>query len=155
MWRLWPGRERTMPEEARCMTPVTKMRVRDIMVTKPLMFTSDTDLLDAVCVLVKRRISGAPVVDERGNLIGLLTERDFLEAALVAGYHGERGGCVGDYMSRDVQAVNADDSLLDVATRFIESKRRRYPVIEDNRVVGVVARRDVLRAVIEMLKLRG
>jgi len=137
------------------MSPVKGMRVRDIMVTKPVVFTSDTDLLDAVSTLVDRHITGAPVVDARGNLVGLLTERDFLRAALVAGYHGERGGCVGDYMSRDVEAVNADDSLLDVATRFIETKRRRYPVIEDNRVVGVVVRRDVLRAVIRAFDLRG
>ena len=137
------------------MNPVKEMRVRDIMVTKPVVFTSDTDLLDAVSILVDRRITGAPVVDARGNLIGLLTERDFLRAALVAGYHGERGGCVGDYMSRDVEAVNADDSVLDVATRFVETKRRRYPVIKDNRVVGVVVRRDVLRAVIRAFDLRG
>ena len=137
------------------MNPVKEMRVRDIMVTKPVVFTSDTDLLDAVSTLVDRHITGAPVVDARGNLVGLLTERDFLRAALVAGYHGERGGCVGDYMSRDVEAVNADDSLLDVATRFVETKRRRYPVIEDNRVVGVVVRRDVLRAVIRAFDLRG
>ncbi len=135
------------------MSPVKEMRVRDIMVKKPVVFTSDTDLLDAVSILVDRRITGAPVVDARGNLIGLLTERDFLRAALVAGYHGERGGCVGDYMSRDVEAVNADDSLLDIATRFVETKRRRYPVIEDNRVVGVVVRRDVLRAVIRAFDL--
>ena len=137
------------------MNPVKEMRVRDIMVKKPVVFTSDTDLLDAVSTLVDRRITGAPVVDARGNLIGLLTERDFLRAALVAGYHGERGGCVGDYMSRDVEAVNADDSLLDIATRFVETKRRRYPVIEDNRVVGVVVRRDVLRAVIRAFDLPG
>ncbi|MGB5368606.1 MAG: CBS domain-containing protein [Polyangiales bacterium] len=137
------------------MNPVKGLRVRDIMVTKPVVFTSDTDLLDAVSTLVDRHITGAPVVDARGNLVGLLTERDFLRAALVAGYHGERGGCVGDYMSRDVEAVNADDSLLDVATRFIETKRRRYPVIEDNRVVGVVVRRDVLRAVMRAFDLRG
>ena len=137
------------------MNPVKEMRVRDIMVKKPVVFTSDTDLLDAVSTLVDRRITGAPVVDARGNLIGLLTERDFLRATLVAGYHGERGGCVGDYMSRDVEAVNADDSLLDIATRFVETKRRRYPVIEDNRVVGVVVRRDVLRAVIRAFDLRG
>jgi len=137
------------------MNPVKGMRVRDIMVTKPVVFTSDTDLLDAVSTLVDRHITGAPVVDARGNLVGLLTERDFLRAALVAGYHGERGGCVGDYMSRDVEAVNADDSLLDVATRFVETKRRRYPVIEDNRVVGVVVRRDVLRAVMRAFDLRS
>ena len=137
------------------MKAVKGMRVRDIMVTKPVVFTSDTDLLDAVSTLVDKHITGAPVVDAQGNLVGLLTERDFLRAALVAGYHGERGGCVGDYMSRDVEAVNADDSLLDVATRFVETKRRRYPVIEDNRVVGVVVRRDVLRAVMRAFDLRG
>jgi len=119
------------------------------MINKPVVFTRDTDLLDAVRILVDRRISGAPVVDERGNLVGVISERDFLKAALVAGYHGERGGPVGEYMSSDVEAVNADDSLLDVAMRFVETKFRRYPVIEDNRVVGVVARRDVLRAVVD------
>ena len=128
---------------------VKEIRVRDFMVAKPVVFTSDTDLLDAVRVLVDRRISGAPVVDEQGNLVGVLTERDFLRAALVAGYHGESGGCVGDHMSSDVQAVDANDSLIDVATRFIETQHRRYPVMEDNRVVGVVARRDVLRAVLD------
>jgi CBS domain-containing protein len=138
-----------MPKEACGMTLAKKIRVRDFMVIKPVVFTRDTDLLDAVRILVDRRISGAPVLDERGNLVGVLTERDFLRAALVAGYHGESGGCVGDYMSSDVEAVNADDSLLDVATRFVQTKHRRYPVMEDNRIVGLVTRRDVLRAVID------
>lgn len=138
-----------MPEETCTMTPVKEIRARDFMVIKPVVFTRDTDLLDAVRILVDRRISGAPVVDGRGNLVGILTERDFLRAALVAGYHGESGGCVGDYMNSDVEAVNADDSLLDVATRFVETKHRRYPVMEDNRVVGLVTRQDVLRTVID------
>jgi len=131
------------------MSTVKEMRVRDFMINKPVVFARDTDLLDAVRVLVDRRIAAAPVVDGRGNLVGLLTERDFLRAALVAGYHGETGGCVGDYMSCDVHAVNADDGLLDVAMRFVETKRRQFPVMEDNRVVGLVARRDVLRAVLD------
>jgi CBS domain-containing protein len=131
------------------MNPVEEVRVRDAMTTKPVVFTCEMDLLDAVRILVERRISGAPVVDARGNLVGVLTERDFLKAALVAGYHGERGGCVGDYMNANVEAVNADDSLFDVATRFVETKYRRYPVIEDNRVVGIIARSDVLRAVMD------
>lgn len=131
------------------MTPVKEMRVRDFMVTKPVLFTPDMDLLDAVSLLVNRRISAAPVVDDRGSLIGVLTEQDFLKAALVAGYHGESGGCVADYMTHEVQAVNADDSLLDVAMGFVETKHRGFPVMEDNRVVGYVTRRQVLRAVID------
>jgi CBS domain-containing protein len=138
-----------MSKEGCNMSPVKEMRVRDFMVSKPVVFTRDTELLDAVRILVDRRISGAPVVDERGNLVGVLTERDFLRAALVAGYHGESGGRVGDYMSSDVHAVNAEDSLLDLATKFVESGYRRFPVMEDNRVVGLVTRQDVLRAVID------
>jgi CBS domain-containing protein len=53
-----------------------------------------------------------------------------------------------------VQAVNAEDSLLDVATRFVETRYRRFPVMEDNRVVGLVARQDVLRAVIDSFETR-
>ncbi len=125
-----------------------KLRVRDVMVPKPVVFTPETDLLDAANVMVERKISGAPVVDSKGTLIGVLTERDFLRAALIAEYHDERGGCVRDYMSPDVQAVSAEDTLLDVATRFVEGKHRRFPVVEANRVVGLVTRRDVLRAVL-------
>jgi CBS domain-containing protein len=138
-----------MPEEGCDMTPVKEMRVRDFMLAKPVVFTRNTDLLDAVRILVDRRISGAPVVDERGNLVGVLTERDFLRAALVAGYHGESGGRVGEYMTSDVEAVNAEDSLLDVAMRFVETKFRRFPVMDDNRVVGLVTRQDVLRTVLD------
>lgn len=151
MWGVWwvcDGRIE-LSKETCSMNPVKEVRVRDVMMTKPVVFTTEMDLLDAIRVLVEHRISGAPVVDARGNLVGVLTERDFLKAALVAGYHGERGGCIGDYMSRNVDAVNADDSLFDVATRFVETKYRRYPVIEDNRVVGVIARSDVLRAVMD------
>jgi CBS domain-containing protein len=55
-------------------------------------------------------------------------------------------------MSREVQVVHADDGLLDVATRFVKTRYRRYPVVEDNRVVGVVGRREVLRAVIDSMR---
>ena len=148
MWWVCDGRIE-LSKETCSMNPVKEVRVRDVMMTKPVVFTTEMDLLDAIRVLVEHRISGAPVVDQRGNLVGVLTERDFLKAALVAGYHGERGGCIGDYMSRNVDAVNADDNLFDVATRFVETRYRAYPVMEDNRLVGVVARRHVLRAVVE------
>lgn len=130
------------------MSPLKSLRVRDCMTAKPIVFTRDTPLLDAVHALVERRIPGAPVVDERGNLVGVLSERDFLKAVLIAGYHGERSGRVGDYMSSTVEAVHADDTLLDVASQFVKMKFHRFPVVEDNRVVGVIARRDVLRALI-------
>lgn len=134
------------------MSSVKDISVRDFMSTNPVVFSPDTDLLDAIRMLVDRQISGAPVVDDRGNLVGVLTEGDFLKAALVAGYQGERGGLVSEHMSRQIDVVHPGDGLLDVAMRFVKTQYRRYPVVEDNRVVGVLARRDVLRAVIESLR---
>ncbi len=125
------------------------LKASDIMVKKPLVFKPDRPLLDAVRVLIDQRIPGAPVVDDQGNLIGALTEREFLEAVVVAGYHGEAGGRVGDHMNTDVQTVHVDASLFDVAMLFIETSFRWFPVVDENRLVGVVSRREVLRAIID------
>jgi CBS domain-containing protein len=125
------------------------LRARDIMVAKPLVFKPDRPLLDAVRVLVDQRIPGAPVVDDHGNLVGVLTERAFLKQIVVAGYHGEAGGCVRDHMNEEVQTVDVDASLFDVAMLFIETAYRWFPVVDENRLVGVIARREVLRAIID------
>jgi CBS domain-containing protein len=109
-------------------------------------FKPDTDVLDAVHVLVKNRIAGAPVVDDAGNLIGMLSELDCMKVALHAGYHGDWGGPISDFMTDGVQTVDADMSIIDLAEVFIDSRFRRFPVMENNRLVGQISRRDVLRA---------
>jgi CBS domain-containing protein len=126
-----------------------ELRARDIMVKKPLTFSPDRRLLDAVRVLIDQRVPGAPVVDQQGTLLGVLTENEFLEAVLVAGYHAEGGGRVGDHLNEVVATVGVDDSLFDVATKFIETGYRWFPVVDENRLVGVIARREVLRAIID------
>lgn len=132
------------------MNQAKKLRARDFMTAHLVTFSPDMDLLDAIHALVEKRISGAPVVDEQGNLIGILTERDCLERVLVATYHGEAAGPVKEVMSRDVKSVSADTSLMDIAKTFVGTKYRRYPVMDDNRLVGILSRRDMLRAVLEL-----
>jgi len=126
--------------------------VRDYMAANLVTFTPDMDVLDAIHALVENRIAGAPVVDEHGNLIGMLSEFDCMKVALNAGYHGDWGGPVADFMTRDTQTVDADMSIVDLAQRFIESHFRRFPVVRDNRLVGLVSRRDVLRALEELAR---
>jgi len=104
------------------------------------------DIMEAIRLLLENRISGAPVVDKLGNLVGMLSEKDCLRVALHAGYHGEWGGRVDEYMHPDVITVDSDTSVLDVAHRFIEGPYRRYPVMKENRLLGQISRRDVLRA---------
>ena len=131
------------------MSAFRDLRARDIMVKKPLAFTPERRLLDAVRVLIDQRIPGAPVVDDHGNLVGVLTERAFLESVVVAGYHGEGGGRDADHKNEEIQTNSADASLFDIAMLFIETAYRWFPVVDENRLVGVVARREVLRAIID------
>ena len=71
--------------------------------------------------------------------------RDYMSGKLIA-YHAEPGGPVADYMAADVQTVDANMSIVDLAELFMESGIRRYPVLDNNRLVGQISRRDVLRA---------
>ena len=80
------------------------------------------------------------------HLIGVLSEQDCMKVALHAGYHGDYGGRVSDFMSTDVQTVNAEMSIVDLAQLFVDSSYRRFPVTQQNRLVGQISRRDVLRA---------
>ena len=123
--------------------PVT---VKDYMSAQLVVFDPDMDILAAISQLIEKRISGAPVVDKQGNLVGILSEKDCLRVALQASYHGESAGRVREYMHTQVKAVDSDASIPDVAAMFLGDEYRRYPVIRDNRLVGQISRRDVLRA---------
>ena len=120
--------------------------VKDYMTKTLVTFTPETSVLDAIHSLVKHRIAGAPVVDDSGNLIGMLSEFDCMKVALQAGYHEMFGGPVSEYMTTDVTTVNAQMSIIDLAQLFAEKGYRRFPVTDKNRLVGQVSRRDVLRA---------
>jgi CBS domain-containing protein len=109
-------------------------------------FTPDMDVLKAINLLLERGISGAPVVDKRGNIVGILSERDCIKVSLQASYHEERAGKVAEFMSPNVKTVDMDASLLDVARLFLNAPYKRYPVMRDNVLVGQISRRDVLKA---------
>lgn len=132
--------------------PIKSCLVKDYMARTLVKFKPDTDVLDAVHVLVTHRIAGAPVVDDEGNLLGMLSEFDCMKVALDAGYHGTWGGPVRDYMSKGVQTVDADMSIVDLAQVFIDAKFRRFPVMHGTRLVGQISRRDVLRALEHIAK---
>lgn len=126
--------------------PLRNVKVREYMAANPITVTPETPILQAIHLLVEHRIAGAPVVDLRGNVVGMLSESDCLPAAIQASYHEELGGSVAEYMSTSVRTVDADDSIVELAEEFMKSKLRRFPVMERQRLVGQISRRDVLRA---------
>lgn len=124
------------------------VKAQDYMCKDLITFTPETDLFDAINALLEYRITGAPVIDAQGNLVGLLSEADCLKAILTLTYHEEEmGGKVGTYMSEEVYTINYDADIIKVAEEFIRNKRRRLPVVKDGKVIGQISRRDVLRAV--------
>lgn len=124
-----------------------KITVRDYMTANLVTFSPDMDIEDAIEQLIDKRISGAPVVDEHGNLTGMLSERDCMQVALNLSYHEETGGKVRDFMSTDVKSVQSDMNIVELAELFYKTRLRRYVVFDDeNRLIGQISRRDVLRA---------
>jgi len=124
--------------------------VKHYMAKDLVTFSPDMDVLEAIQVLINKKISGAPVVDNRNNLIGLLTEKACMKVALNANYYGGKGGQVEQFMFKNVEVIEADNSIIEVAERFQNFPYRRYPVVDKNHLVGQISRRDVLRALMEI-----
>lgn len=125
---------------------IQPLRIRDFMATNLHTVTPDTEIMSAVKLLVDLDISGLLVTDDGGALVGVLTERDCIDVALQSGYFDEAGGLVQDFMTTDVETIDADASMMDLAETFTRAPFRRFPVVEDGRLIGLISRRDVLRA---------
>ncbi len=122
------------------------LRVSDYMLRDLLTVLPETEITQVVRLLIDNEVSGALVVDRAGILVGIVTERDCIAVAATADYYEEWGGPVAKYMSSPVEYVGPDENLVDVAARMASSPYRRYPVLDQGRLVGLLARREVLRA---------
>jgi CBS domain-containing protein len=135
--------------------PSRQLRVWDVMSRDPIVFGESTDLRTAALVLFHHEISGAPVVDDHGALVGVLSERDLLhkEARLAA--HSRRdtlrratATTVGEACSRPARTTVPDVALQVAAAEMLKHDIARLVVIDDSRVAGMVTRHDVLRALL-------
>ncbi|MFH1924326.1 MAG: CBS domain-containing protein [Planctomycetota bacterium] len=125
-------------------------KAEDYMVKELVTVCPETDAYDAIGLLLKHRISGMPVVDEAGNLVGILSERDCLKTLLEAQYHNLPTALVKDLMSTGATTITPDTDILKVADLFLNERFRRLPVVDKGRLVGQISRRDVLRAIQEV-----
>jgi CBS domain-containing protein len=123
--------------------------VADVMVADIVTLTQGIAINRALALLLERRISGAPVLDETGELTGILTKKDCFKAALHASYYMQWGGSVADYMSRHVTTMDADLDIVSAAETFLNEPYRIFPVLADGQLAGIVSRSDVLRAFLE------
>ena len=129
------------------------MLVKDYMSKSVVSLVPEMDLLRAAHILISHDISGAPVLDEHAGLVGILSERDCMRVAIQADYYGVPGGLVRDHMSVNPQFVDPGESILKLAQLFLDGRFHRYPVLDNGHLVGVISRRDVMRAMGEFYPL--
>ena len=131
------GSQRALPSAKEIMTDrVTCLRV-------------DQSIADAIALLVSKGISGAPVVDDAGALVGVLSELDCMQLVTSNAYHqGEssRMRRVDEFMSRTLYKVPAGADIFAIAQLFMEHRIRRVLVTDGDRLLGLVSRRDLLKA---------
>jgi CBS domain-containing protein len=148
------------------------MNAADIMTHPAVTLAEDASLADAIRIMVGRNISGLPVVDRQQHLVGVLTEGDLLRRVEVGTADRHWSGMwnflrgpglnaeeyvransrrVADLMTRDPVSVTASTSLDNVVGLMERKHIKRLPVLEDDRIIGVISRADVLRAVSRVL----
>jgi CBS domain-containing protein len=117
-----------------------------IMTTDLVTVRPDASIEDAIETLLNQRISGLPVTDDDGHLVGVITE-----FALLAVTYDKRvkNHTVSQHMTREVITVDINDPVSRIADLCIVHRVRRVPVMQDGRLIGIIARRDVLRALVE------
>ncbi|MSQ51474.1 MAG: CBS domain-containing protein [Betaproteobacteria bacterium] len=108
----------------------------------------ETDIMEAVDFLLEKRITGALVTNTKGELTGILTETDCLKLLTLGGADFDKPkGKVKDFMSTEVQTIPPTMDIYYAAGLFLSAKIRRFPVVENGRIVGAITQFDILRAV--------
>ena len=130
---------------------MTQVTARDCMVKKLVTLRPEMDVMEAVALLLRKRISGAPVVDAAGNYLGVFSEKCSLQVLMDAAYDQLPSNEVRMFMDAEAQTIEPDTHLLSIAQVFLLTPYRRLPVLEDGKLIGQVSRRDVLRAALDML----
>ena len=131
---------------------MSRITARDFMVTKLVTLRPEMDVIRAVQLLLKSRISGAPVVDKEGNYLGIFSEKCSLNVLLDAAYEQLPSNEVRVFMDTEARTISPDTHLLSIAQVFLLTSCRRLPVLDEGQLVGQVSRRDVLRASLDLLR---
>jgi len=115
----------------------------------------ESDILDAIEFLLRKRVTGAPVVDAAGALVGILTEKDCLRLVAEGVGGNLPRGSVGEFMTPRPETIPPDMDVYYAAGLFLRREYRRFPVVEDGRLVGAITRYDILRVIRANLSATG
>lgn len=116
------------------------------MIRRPHTVSAGLNIEEAIRVLLKKGHSGAPVVDDAGVLVGVLSEHDCVAVLAEAAAEKWPLGTVAEHMTSEVEIVSPSDDVFALSTRFNQGRHRRLFVVEEGELLGLISRRDLLRA---------
>ena len=117
-------------------------------------FKPDQSLDEVIDSLIKHRISGGSVVNDNNELIGIISESDCFKQISESRYYNmpSSDSSVEKHMISNVETIDGNMNIFDAANKFLESKRRRFPIVENGKLIGQISQKDILKAA---LKLKG
>ncbi|MDG2397059.1 MAG: CBS domain-containing protein [Flavobacteriaceae bacterium] len=126
--------------------------VKDIMTRNLIVFSPDDSIFEVMKKFIKFKISGGPVLDERGRLVGVISEADFMKDFSESRYFNMPilDKYVKHFMATNVDTIESSLSIFEAASLFHKTSRRRFPVLENNNLVGQISRKDIVLSAINM-----
>lgn len=127
--------------------------VSNYMTKKLITFKAEQPIEDVIDTLIANKISGGPVVNEKNELIGIISEGDCMKQISESRYYNlpiDKKNTVAKAMVKDVETINGDMNIFDLANKFLQSKRRRFPIVENGKLIGQISQKDVLKAAIKL-----
>ena len=123
------------------------MTARDIMIRRVITLRPHMEVTDAIRVMMKHKIAGAPVVNEDGRYLGVFSEKSSLSVLLGMEYDQNPTTEIRSYVDNNARYIHEDTDMLSIVDIFLNEPYRRLPVLRDvDNLVGLVCRRDVLNA---------
>ncbi|PHR73670.1 MAG: inosine-5-monophosphate dehydrogenase [Lutibacter sp.] len=122
--------------------------VSDYMTTKLITFKPEQSVLEVMDLLIKNHISGGPVVNDSGELVGIISEGDCIKQISESRYFNMpmTDTKVENHMIKEVEVIDGNMNIFDAAIKFLQSKRRRFPIIKNGKLVGQISQKDILKA---------
>lgn len=114
-------------------------------------FKTSQDILEIMDALVKNGISGGPIVSDSNEVVGFISEGDCIKQITESKYYNLplEEMSIEHYMSKNVICVGPEESLLDIANKFLVTKKRNFPVIQEGKLIGLISQKNVLKAVLD------
>ncbi|MDV7140014.1 CBS domain-containing protein [Maribacter sp. TH_r10] len=129
------------------------LKVSDYMTTKLITFRPEQSVEEVIDALISNRISGGPVVNDKNELVGIISEGDCIKHISDSRYYNMpmEDGSIEKKMVRNVETIDGNMNIFDAANKFLNDKRRRFPIVEGGKLVGQISQKDILKATV-MLK---